>query len=82
MFTAWFLFQATKNEDALNSELHQLRDQVNLKRTSMNEHVSHLDMLRDEVSICKTARFGQLLNFFGLSDHDDDGEEDGLREAD
>ena len=42
-------FQSTKNEESLSAELQQLRDQVNLKRTSMNEHVSHLDMLRDEV---------------------------------
>eukprot|EP00095_Tigriopus_kingsejongensis_P006786 maker-scaffold794_size96255-snap-gene-0.19 protein:Tk06786 transcript:maker-scaffold794_size96255-snap-gene-0.19-mRNA-1 annotation:"bicaudal d-related protein homolog" len=45
------LKEYTKNEEVLNSELHQLRDQVNLKRTSMNEHVSHLDMLRDEITL-------------------------------
>jgi len=42
-------FQRAKTEETLTSELQQLRDQVNLKRTSMNEHVSHLDMLREEV---------------------------------
>ncbi|XP_059090852.1 bicaudal D-related protein homolog [Tigriopus californicus] len=45
------LKEYTKNEETLNSELQHLRDQVNLKRTSMNEHVSHLDMLRDEITL-------------------------------
>ena len=43
-------FQNAKSEEALTSELQQLRQQVNQKRTTMNDHVSHLDALRDEVS--------------------------------
>ncbi len=43
------LKEYSKNEEALTSELQSLRDQVNSKRTSMNEHVSHLEMLREEV---------------------------------
>ncbi len=43
------LKERARAEEAMATELKGLRDQVNLKRTSMNEHVSHLDMLRDEV---------------------------------
>jgi len=45
----FFIQQRSKAEETMTTELQQLRDQVNLKRTSMNEHVSHLDMLREEV---------------------------------
>jgi coiled-coil domain-containing protein 64 len=46
-----FRFQSTRAEDSLTSELQQLRDQVNQKRSTMNDHVSHLDSLRDEVAL-------------------------------
>ena len=42
-------FQSAKHEEILGSELQSLKDQVNLKRSSMNEHVSHLESLREEV---------------------------------
>lgn len=45
-----FLFQSAKHEETLGVELQSLKDQVNLKRSSMNEHVSHLESLREEVS--------------------------------
>ena len=50
MYTQHVYFQNAKSEEALTSELQQLRQQVNQKRTTMNDHVSHLDALRDEVS--------------------------------
>ena len=49
-------FQNARSEEALTSELQQLRQQVNQKRTTMNDHVSHLDSLRDEVSITVQSR--------------------------
>jgi len=45
-----FCFQCSKKEVSLTSELQQLRDQMNLKRSTMDEHASHLEMLREEVS--------------------------------
>ncbi len=53
-------FQRSKAEESLTSELQELRDQVNLKRTSMNEHVSHLDMLREEVSSLSLSAWERL----------------------
>ena len=64
-------------------ELQQLRDQVNLKRTSMNEHVSHLDMLRDEVpkvNFNYSLKHGSL-TLLRIPDHHDDGAEAGPGEA-
>ena len=48
--TNFFIFQSAKHEESLSVELQSLKDQVNLKRSSMNEHVSHLESLREEVS--------------------------------
>ena len=45
------LFQSARNEESLSVELQSLKDQVNLKRSSMNEHVSHLESLREEVGL-------------------------------
>ena len=45
------LFQSARNEESLSTELQSLKDQVNLKRSSMNEHVSHLESLREEVGL-------------------------------
>lgn len=45
------LKEGSKNEEALTSELQALKDQVNSKRSSMNEHVTHLDSLREEINI-------------------------------
>ena len=53
-------FQNAKSEEALTSELQQLRQQVNQKRTTMNDHVSHLDALRDEVSSYNTEEGGEI----------------------
>lgn len=44
-------FQSAKHEEVLSSELQALKDQVNLKRSSMNEHVSHLESLREEINL-------------------------------
>ena len=44
-----FILQSAKHEEILGAELQSLKDQVNLKRSSMNEHVSHLESLREEV---------------------------------
>ena len=51
------LFQSARNEESLSTELQSLKDQVNLKRSSMNEHVSHLESLREEVGLPLLASF-------------------------
>ena len=43
-------FQSAKNEESLSTALQTLKDQVNHKRSSMNEQISHLESLREEVS--------------------------------
>ena len=35
----------------MSTELQALKDQVNLKRSSMNEQINHLESLREEVKI-------------------------------
>ncbi len=42
-------FQSTKHEEVMGQELQALKDQVNLKRSTMNDQVSHLESLREEV---------------------------------
>merc|ERR1711976_729834 len=45
------LKESAKHEEILGAELQSLKDQVNLKRSSMNEHVSHLESLREEINL-------------------------------
>jgi len=45
------LRESARNEESLSVELQSLKDQVNLKRSSMNEHVSHLESLREEINL-------------------------------
>ena len=45
--------QSSKIEESLTCELQSMRDQVNHKKTSMTEHVTHLE----------TLRFAQLQSF-------------------
>merc|ERR1711970_1138045 len=42
---------SSKIEESLTCELQSMRDQVNHKKTSMSEHVTHLETLRDEITI-------------------------------
>lgn len=56
-----FLFQCGKNEESLTIQLTSLRDQCNLKKSSLQDHVSTLEILRDEVSIIKYL----VSNFMG-----------------
>ena len=51
-----FAIPRSRQEESLSAELRKLREQVDSKRTSMNEHVSHLDMLREEVRSKKNDR--------------------------
>lgn len=73
-------FQSAKHEESLSSELQALKDQVNLKRSSMNEHVSHLENLREEVRVLMRIIFVitsgcQVVNIF--ADQHYDGPQDG-----
>jgi len=45
------LKDSSKTEESLTCELQSMRDQVNHKKTSMTEHVTHLETLRDEITI-------------------------------
>merc|ERR1719412_825519 len=45
------LKDSSKPEESLTVELQSMRDQVNHKKTSMTEHVTHLETLRDEITI-------------------------------
>ena len=54
---AWIsTFQSAKNEESLSTALQTLKDQVNHKRSSMNEQISHLESLREEVSWCQFSK--------------------------
>ncbi len=45
------LQQSNKTEEQLTAQLQGLRDQCNLRKSSLQDHVSSLEMLRDEVSV-------------------------------
>lgn len=45
------LKECGKNEESLTVQLSSLRDQCNLKKSSLQDHVSNLEILRDEVQI-------------------------------
>merc|ERR1740131_880727 len=45
------LKDSSKIEESLTCELQSMRDQVHHKKTSMTEHVTHLETLRDEINI-------------------------------
>jgi len=45
------LKDSSKNEESLSCELQSMRDQVNYKKSSMTEHVTHLETLREEINI-------------------------------
>jgi len=45
------LKDSTRVEESLTCELQALRDQVNFKKSSMTEHVTHLETLREEINI-------------------------------
>jgi len=66
------LKENARSEEALTSELQQLRQQVNQKRTTMNDHVSHLDSLRDEIGLM-TERKADLERRINLLQSDREG---------
>ena len=39
-----------KNEEQLTAQLQMLRDQFSLRKTSLQDHVGHLELMREEVS--------------------------------
>lgn len=43
-------FQSGKTEESLATQLNSLRDQCNQKKSSLQDHESHMEILRDEVS--------------------------------
>lgn len=45
------LRESAKHEESLSTELQALKDQVNLKRSSMNEQINHLESLREEINL-------------------------------
>lgn len=57
-FIVYFLhdflfFKSGKTEESLSTQLNSLRDQCNLKKSSLQDHESHLELMRDEVSVQK-----------------------------
>jgi hypothetical protein len=44
--------QSSRVEEQLTAQLQGLRDQCNLKKSSLQDHMSSLDVLRDEVCMC------------------------------
>ena len=62
---SFFSFQSAKHEEALSTELQALKDQVNLKRSSMNEQISHLESLREEVKL-RFLSIGTVIRVLGL----------------
>lgn len=55
------LLQSSKVEDQLTMELQTLRDQCSLRKSSLQDHQSSLEVLRDEVSI--PLGFDQMINY-------------------
>jgi hypothetical protein len=49
--TALCLSQSSRVEEQLTAQLQGLRDQCNLKKSSLQDHMSSLEVLRDEVPI-------------------------------
>ncbi|CAB4059910.1 CCDC64 [Lepeophtheirus salmonis] len=45
------LKENSKNEESMLSDMNTLKSQISQKRSSMNDHVSHLDMLREEINL-------------------------------
>eukprot|EP00096_Caligus_rogercresseyi_P002625 TRINITY_DN14815_c0_g1_i1.p1 TRINITY_DN14815_c0_g1~~TRINITY_DN14815_c0_g1_i1.p1 ORF type:complete len:496 (+),score=157.11 TRINITY_DN14815_c0_g1_i1:81-1490(+) len=45
------LKENSKNEESMLCDLNTLKSQISQKRNSMNDHVSHLDMLREEINL-------------------------------
>lgn len=42
-----------KNEEQLSAQLQGLRDQFSLRKSSLQDHVGHLEIMREEVSSLK-----------------------------
>lgn len=45
------MLQSSKLEEALTLQLQGLRDQCNLKKSSLQDHQSSLEVLKEEVSV-------------------------------
>ncbi|XP_046386934.1 bicaudal D-related protein homolog [Ischnura elegans] len=43
--------EATKAEEQLSAQIQGLRDQSNLRKTSLQDHVAHLEMLKEEITL-------------------------------
>jgi coiled-coil domain-containing protein 64 len=50
------LKESNKQEELLMAQLQALRDQYNQKRTSMNDHVSQVELMRDELALLNNRR--------------------------
>ncbi|XP_043211966.1 bicaudal D-related protein homolog [Amphibalanus amphitrite] len=50
------LRDAIKNEEQLNLQLQQMRSQQDLRRSSINDHMSHMEIMRDEINILTDKR--------------------------
>lgn len=50
------LRDAIKNEEQLNLQLQTMRNQQDLRRTSINDHMSHVEIMRDEINILTDKR--------------------------
>lgn len=46
----YVLFQAARAEEQLQAQLQTLREQFNVRRSNLHDHVSQLEGLREEVS--------------------------------
>ncbi|CAG7717088.1 unnamed protein product [Allacma fusca] len=73
------LKEASKKEELLTSQLQTLREQFSIRKVVMSDHVSHLDNLREEISIITAKKMELerkiemiLLEKEGLSSHLDD----------
>lgn len=49
-----------KNEEQLSAQLQGLRDQFTLRKSSLQDHVGHLELMREEVTETSFDR----LNFY------------------
>lgn len=49
------LHQAMKNEEQLSAQLQGLRDQFSLRKSSLQDHVGHLEIMREEVIVTSFA---------------------------
>ncbi|XP_055937107.1 bicaudal D-related protein homolog [Argiope bruennichi] len=62
------LKQASRTEDQLQSQLQALREQFNVRRSNLHDHVSQLEGLREEINLLSERKYELEKRISALSD--------------